>query len=41
MTELVKEARRLIPQLGQLLDDRLPLTEPAVGLVSRSAENAA
>jgi hypothetical protein len=41
VTELIQETRRLIPQLRQLLDDRLALTKPAVGLVSRLAEYAA
>jgi hypothetical protein len=41
MSELVQETRRLIPQLGQLLDDRLSLPEPAIRPVSRLAENAA
>ena len=41
MSELVQEAGRLIPQLRQLLDDRLALTEPAIGLVPRLAEYVA
>jgi hypothetical protein len=39
--ELVQKVRRLIPQLRELLDNRLPLTEPTFGLVPRLTEHAA